>query len=45
VDRSALIAEIRERLPVEELLRRWGVRLERRGRTRVCRCPLPVDAQ
>jgi hypothetical protein len=41
VDRSVLIADIRERLPVEELLRRWGVRLERKGRTRVCRCPLP----
>jgi hypothetical protein len=41
VDRSALIAEIRERLPAAELLRRWGVRLEQRGRALVCRCPLP----
>jgi hypothetical protein len=41
IDRSQLIATIRERLPVAELLRRWGIKLEQKGRTLVCRCPLP----
>jgi hypothetical protein len=40
-DRSRLIAEIRERLPAEELLRRYGVRLQKQGKHLVCRCPLP----
>jgi hypothetical protein len=41
VDRTALIAEIKRRLSVEELLRRSGVPLKQSGRRLLCRCPLP----